>query len=641
MSSERFENKLSAFSRWKADAVQAIGQLGVWLDRQGMGSPENTRRIQQALETLRQERLTIAFVAEFSRGKTELINAIFLADYGRRLLPSAAGRTTMCPTEIFWDQDAGRAYVRLLPIETRYRDDSLLALKQQPEVWVEKPLDVNQPEQMEESIREVMRTQTVSLDEAKRLGLYSSELDALRGHGSSDVEIPVWRHALVSLPHPLLRQGLTILDTPGLNALGAEPELTLSLLPSAQAILFLLAADTGVTRSDLEMWQHHVGTSQNGRRGGLLVVLNKIDTLWDGFCSTREMLNAIDKQKAMTSQTLGVDERAIFAVSAQKAWLARSRNDESLLIRSGILGLEHYLANDLLNARQHLIMARIAGDVEQLLASARTLVVARVDAARRQLEELEQLSGKSEDVIRKYLDDLRAQQIRYLQSVAQFQESREDLRIQEKLLRRAIDPAALQATLTVAQAQMRASWTTHGLLRAMTQLFESLRDHMQAIGTQSERTRKLVHAIYVKFQTDFGFSVTEPKLPAIMKHRVALEQLHEEFEVFRTSPITAMMEQNYLIKHFFMTLVARAQTLFGRVQGDVEGWLNTTLEPLLLQIQDYKEQTESRLQDLQKLSRSKAALQGRIGILQEKHKTLIRQLAQLQKLDTMIHNTPP
>ena len=32
-----------------------------------------------------------------------------------------------------------------------------------------------------------------------------------------------------------------ILDTPGLNALGAEPELTLSMLPSAHAVLFILA----------------------------------------------------------------------------------------------------------------------------------------------------------------------------------------------------------------------------------------------------------------------------------------------------------------------------------------------------------------------------------------------------------------
>jgi hypothetical protein len=52
------------------------------------------------------------------------------------------------------------------------------------------------------------------------------------------VEVPRWRHAVINFPHPLLKQGLVILDTPGLNAIGAEPELTLSLLPNAHAVLF-------------------------------------------------------------------------------------------------------------------------------------------------------------------------------------------------------------------------------------------------------------------------------------------------------------------------------------------------------------------------------------------------------------------
>ena len=53
--------------------------------------------------------------------------------------------------------------------------------------------------------------------------------------------------------------------------------MTLSTLPSAHAVLFVLAADAGVTRSDLEMWQHHIKGFQSGRQQGLMVVLNKID----------------------------------------------------------------------------------------------------------------------------------------------------------------------------------------------------------------------------------------------------------------------------------------------------------------------------------------------------------------------------
>ncbi len=70
------------------------------------------------LARLRDDTLTIAFVAEFSRGKSELINAIFFADYGQRILPSAAGRTTMCPTELLYDETLPPS-IRLLPIETR------------------------------------------------------------------------------------------------------------------------------------------------------------------------------------------------------------------------------------------------------------------------------------------------------------------------------------------------------------------------------------------------------------------------------------------------------------------------------------------------------------------------------------------
>ena len=62
-------------------------------------------------ERLASDKLVLAFVAEFSRGKSELINAIFFADTGRRVLPATPGRTTMCPVELFYDADAAGAAV--------------------------------------------------------------------------------------------------------------------------------------------------------------------------------------------------------------------------------------------------------------------------------------------------------------------------------------------------------------------------------------------------------------------------------------------------------------------------------------------------------------------------------------------------
>ena len=82
-----------------------------------------------------------------------------------------------------------------------------------------------------------------------------------------------------------------VLDTPGLNAIGTEPELTLGLLPSAHAALFVLGADTGVTRSDLDIWNDHLG----GQGLSCFVVLNKVDTLADPLASPEEQRAAVER----------------------------------------------------------------------------------------------------------------------------------------------------------------------------------------------------------------------------------------------------------------------------------------------------------------------------------------------------------
>jgi signal recognition particle receptor subunit beta len=305
-----------------------------------MSSADIEHRIKDTLTTLKGDKLTIAFVAEFSRGKTELINAIFFADYGRRLLPSDAGRTTMCPTEIFYDDVRNEAYVRLLPIETRLQDATLSQLHNDTKQWVHYPLEINSVEQMRAALNEVVQTKMVTLEEAKHLGLYSQELHPHKEAPPETVEIPKWRHAMISFPHEMLKKGLTILDTPGLNALGTEPELTLNLLPAAQAVLFVLGADTGVTRSDMEIWQHHVKGFQSGRQRGLMVVLNKIDTLWDDLREHEDIHEAIRNQQNDTAEMLGVESKAVFPVSAQKGLLAKIKNEPELLNKSGLLILK-------------------------------------------------------------------------------------------------------------------------------------------------------------------------------------------------------------------------------------------------------------------------------------------------------------
>ncbi|MBR7784723.1 GTP-binding protein, partial [Undibacterium luofuense] len=99
-------------------------------------------------------------------------------------------------------------------------------------------------------------------------------------------------------------EGLIIVDTPGLNAIGTEPELTLNLIPNAHAVLFILAADTGVTKSDIDVWRNHIGSGM-----GRMVVLNKIDSMWDELRTNEETEQQIARQVTTVAQTLALEEK--------------------------------------------------------------------------------------------------------------------------------------------------------------------------------------------------------------------------------------------------------------------------------------------------------------------------------------------
>src|SRR5437867_3549791 len=281
LQSGELATRFEAYSDWRRRLSAGISRLHEWLSRQELADAQVDLKVQQLLERLHQDKLVVAFVAEFSRGKSELINAIFFADFGQRLLPSSAGRTTMCPTELLYDP-AHPPSLRLLPIETRARDGSVAEFKNYADEWVTLPLDLSSADKMTEVLSQVSQTKRVPIALALSYGLHDNDdvLEApLSVADEGAVDIPSWRHAVINFPHPLLQQGLVILDTPGLNAIGTEPELTLNLLPNAHAVLFILSADAGVTKTDLEVWNRHLAGEDPATRSGRIVILNKIDGL--------------------------------------------------------------------------------------------------------------------------------------------------------------------------------------------------------------------------------------------------------------------------------------------------------------------------------------------------------------------------
>ena len=177
--------QFSDYSAWRARVGQSISQLKTWLVRNEISDAQSDLRLAYLLDRLRDEKLTVAFAAEFSRGKSELINAIFFAGYGDRILPSSVGRTTMCPTELAWDEGQ-KPSLRLLPIETRARGASVQEFKPlRRRVGDGSRSTCIRPESLREAMARVGETKRVPAAEAERLGFAIAPGRQTRNPGST------------------------------------------------------------------------------------------------------------------------------------------------------------------------------------------------------------------------------------------------------------------------------------------------------------------------------------------------------------------------------------------------------------------------------------------------------------------------
>lgn len=635
MANQRFDRQIQAYGQWKNALTTGIERYQRWLESNQMSEAEDELRIYEVLEALRADRLTIAFVAEFARGKTELINAIFFSEFDRRLLPSEAGRTTMCPTELFWDHEADKAYVRLLPIETRRSDTSIAEYKLEPINWTHIDLDLSSSDSIADAFQEIVKVKQVPLDEARQLGLYSdadAHMHMKNGKLPDKIDIPMWRHALISFPHPLLKQGLVILDTPGLNALGSEPELTLNMLPSAQAVVFVLAADTGVTKSDLEMWQHNVKPLRSGHKKGLFVVLNKVDTLWDDLKTAAHIERTVNDQRLRAAQTLGIEPEQIYPASAQKGLLAKIRHDDDLLLRSNILALEQILAGEVLPYKQSLVREHILSSIGAMVKESHDILAMRLASARTQLEELKGLSGKNNDVIELLMKKTRDEQVAYYKNVESFQANKRIIQEQAKRLGNTINLAALDQLVAETRTSMANSWTTHGLKQGMKTFFDGINARLSEVSEFADQLNRLVITIYRTFHKEHGIAEIRPPLYSLTKYKQEFQQLYQEAEAFRSSPVTTMTEQHYVIKKFFISLVSHARNIFFKAQRDAETWSKAVMSPLIKQIKEHKETMEQRLENLRKVSESRDTLQARIDELEKSVAALMKQYAEVRAI---------
>lgn len=626
-----FGKRLADYKRWREELAGTIADYQAWIEAEGLGSGEDDLRVYELVDALESDKLTVALAGEFSRGKTELINAIFFADLKQRLLPTDIGRTTMCPTELRYDEGEPPC-VRLLPIDTRQSSLTLAEYKRKSEAWRVCPLDLGQPKAMAAALAQIAHTRLVSERDAQALGLHDPRARRASRPADGKIQIPVWRHAIINFPHPLLKQGLVVLDTPGLNALGAEPELTLGLLSSAHAVLFVLAADVGVSRSDLEVWNNHVCVAKHGPREARLVVLNKADALWDELQTPEAIAAAVGHQVDVVAHILGISRRQVFAASAQKGLLGKIKADHGLVARSGLAALEHKLSADVLGAKQELMRAHITREIGSIIERARAMIEARLGSVETQLAELNGLCGENQDAIHQMIERMRAQKLAYDRTLARFQASRAVLSEQIRVLLDYLRVERIDALMAQTRAAMKDSWTTHGLQAAMKGLFDGAGAGIEKAEAQSQHVIELARALYAEFHAQHGLAEIKPAAFSLTIFRDQLRRVQEEAESFRRSPLMVMTEQHFVIKKFFITLGSRARLVYQQAGAAAQEWSKALLAPFLTQLREHKTMMDQRLDNLNRVYENLNELGGRIAELERGKQNLENQLTVIDNI---------
>lgn len=641
MSNPSLKNEIKEYSEWRSKLSKTIQNMSSFLKANNVTDLRTHHQFENVLGQLADDNLSVAFVAEFSRGKSEMINTIFFGDYKKRILPSGSGRTTMCPTELMYDPNLPSS-IRLLPIESRKDKRALFELKKDTDLWKKIPFDADDVESLTDAMHGMTDNKLVSKayakdlqfdlleDENSKIGLPVNEFD--------EVEIPSWRHAIINLPHPLLEQGLVILDTPGLNAIGAEPELTINQLATAHTVIFILSHDTGVTATDLALWEKHLGgdSENSAKNQKKLVALNKIDALWDGIRSDAEIQHEIDVQIHSTSKTLSLEKENIFPVSAQKGLVAKLSDDNELLERSGINKLEHAIADKLIPQKREIVVDRVRGTLGEIVESAESVINNRLKDADEHIAELKQLSSKNMDVISHIMLKVQSEKASLETDMQRYQALRSIYTKETAKLVRLLNPDRLEKLIAITKHNMARCATSVTLQKTISKYFERLNHYIDSAIGQANEIASLCENITRDFEKDHGISNFRVRRLRLEKFQHEISRLEAKHSDLKTTRTLFFREQMSITNRFYESVCSASRKIFDGALRDANNWNNNLMVPMETYVREHHTQLRRRLESVKRIHKASDTVETRLKELVTMQATLHEQNQQFNTFKTQL-----
>lgn len=283
---------------------------------------DNLRKLEDRLLS---ERFRVLVLGEFKRGKSTFINALLREE----ILPAKAPPCTAIINEIKWGESP-QALLHFLPSQ----DGS-----------VKPPLEI-------------------SVDKIADYVVIKTGLD----HKDGIKESPYEKVELF-WPLEICKNGVEIIDSPGLNEHEIRQKVTIDYLSTVDAILFVLSCEALASKSEIDV------VNNNLRKIGheeIFFICNRFDLIRR---QERDELKQYGISK-LAPLTNGGAER-VFFISAVQALDGRLDGDEELVKKSGILSLEKELEKFLASHRGRIKILQPAREFKEAIYQARRTIPER------------------------------------------------------------------------------------------------------------------------------------------------------------------------------------------------------------------------------------------------------------------------
>lgn len=593
------ETSLAELREWKQATAQALADFRRWAVVGRSLDDQTVARLAHLERRLLAERLTVAFMGERSRGKSELANALFFAGLGARLLPSGEGRSTLCATEIVWDP-ARPPSLRLLPIETRAGPRALREYFADPDLWTEIALDPSRPQSLAPACDALCETRRASAAEAASLGIAAPE--------GADVDIPRWRYGIINLPHPLLADGLVVLDTPGREVMAAEPEIAVHRIPDAAAIVFVVAADEALADGDRELWREHVAPI-GGLEQRCYVALNRIDVAGEGLQPGTQLLAEIDRRAAEVAGALAIAPARIFPVSARLGLSSKSADDREGLIASRIYRLEQALARGMVRQRRVDHAAAVRAESRAAFAESRAVIDSRLAFAGAQLAEMAAIQGKNQKLVDALSRKAASERLRLEKARALMMGLRTAYNRHLGELDRQLDPGAAREAGLRARAGVAGSRFSRDIGGTLDAYFAEVRARIGAAIEAIGEARAMMEQAGGALSGEQGIAAVEVCEFATGRFLVEVDRLEQLCgRDFRGTGSLITRRQSTLGALFFDTIALQVVHVFEIAHREARTWMAGFMRPIEAQLQAFQEQSNTRIEGMGRIQSAETDL---------------------------------